>query len=126
MTRIVVNPEDDRVTTRRLRNEAITDQTVTFDSAGVSEQDLDDEVAEQFAEELDNVVLESEVDDAELDEVAQLLTGTVDEISEAIEGGAFDDRLNEISRREQQGDERTTVQEAVEQRRGVLESEDAE
>lgn len=126
MPRLVVNPDADRVTTRELRNEEITDKTITFDERGVSEQELDADDVDEFVEQYPSLERESNVDDSQIDDVAQLLAGTVDEIREMIETGAYDEQLDAIAQREQAGDGRTTVFGAVERRRDELESDDTD
>lgn len=122
MPHVVIDPENDRVTTRELYDAEITDQRITFDDAGRSEQDLDDDVADAFVDEYDALLFESDVDETELDDLAELLSGTVGEITDAITSGEHDDQLDELERREDRGDDRQTVHEAVERRRNALES----
>lgn len=118
MPRLVIDPvKQDQITTSELYNDDITDRRITFGADGVSEQDLDDDVAEQFVEAYDALELESNVDDEQIDELAELLAGTVDDVRDALESGEYDDELDALEQREREGDERTTVFDAIEQRR---------
>lgn len=123
MTRLVIQSDvRDGVGTRELRNTDIWRGTVEFDAETGASQDLDDEVAEQFADRYDSIALESEADtDPEdappLDEFDAVLSGTVDEVGEVLAAGEHDDRLDELADRESSGKDRQGVHQAIEQRR---------
>lgn len=122
MPRLMFDPEQyDRVPTRALRNDNVAEGVnLRFDEAGRTEQDLDEDVAEAFIEtdliRYDLVRFE-EADEAGLDEIGELLEGTVDEVAAAIDDGEYDDRLDEVERRERQTEERVGVLDTIEDRR---------
>lgn len=62
-------------------------------------------------------------DETETDEIDDLLDGTIPEIEEALASGDYDDRLDEVEQREDAGEDRSGVQEAIDNRRDELEDE---
>lgn len=87
-----------------------------FDDAGRTD-DIDDDVADAYAEEYDDLRLLGQSDQAGVDDVGELLAGTVGDIRDAIQAGEYDDRLDEVAQREAAGDDRKGVQEAIKERR---------
>lgn len=124
MTRLIIDPEARPHTgTRRYRNQEIWSGTVEFDAETGASQDLDDDIAEQFAERYDTFLLESEVTQSDLEDAPPLaeldavLDGTVDEVREELESGEYDDHLDELAEREAARQDRQGVTQAIERRR---------
>lgn len=115
MPRLILDPDEGPPTTRELYDDDIADERLHFDEAGRT-GDLDESVVAAY-DEADVPVRRYEAsDEDDVDPVADLLSGTVDEVRDRIEDGEFDDRLDDVLDREGRGDDRVGVREAVEQR----------
>lgn len=129
MPRLIIDPEArDDTGTRRVRNQDIWRGTVEFDADTGASQDLDNDVAEQFADRYESFLLESEADQAPeeappLDDLDAVLDGTVDEAEDDLETGEYDDRLDELNSREAARDDRQGVHQAIDRRREAREAE---
>lgn len=128
MARIAIDPDArEHVRTDELRDESIWGGTVTFDPETGTSQEVDDDVAQQFVDEYDGLRLASEIDEGDappVDELEAVLSGTVGEVEDALETGDYDDRLDALEAHERDGADRTTVYEAIDDRRDARDSDD--
>lgn len=128
MARIAIDPDArEHVRTDELRDESIWGGTVTFDPETGTSQEVDDDVAQQFVDEYDGLRLASEIDEGDappVDELEAVLSGTVAEVEDALETGDYDDRLDALEAHERDGADRTTVYEAIDDRRDARDSDD--
>lgn len=121
MPRLILDPEEGPPTTRELYDEDIADERLRFDEAGRTD-DLDEDVVAAYDEADVPVRRYEAADEDEVDPVADLLSGTVDEVRDRVEDGEFDDRLGDVLDTEARNDDRVGVREAVERRqRGTTE-----